>query len=452
MSQTQNDKATDALRPRTDWGAIWLAAYRRTLRVSANQPIPSGREPVVNFLQSLVKKNKPAWQRLQALRAIRAELTRQGQSSPELDEIEQALRQRAAAEKAANTAQQELEPGDPGIIDPQAPWIIQKLRAELRVRHLALATETAYVTWITRFSQSARVATEQDWQAVTSQQVRDFLTQLAVEGNVAASTQNQAFSALLFVFRHILKKPLQADDVVRAKKPERLPLVLSPEEVQRLFLYFDGIDLLIARLLYGCGLRIKECLRLRIKDVDFAMNQIIVRDGKGQKDRVTLLPATIREELERHIEVRRRQHESDLANGQGVVFLPHALARKWPAAEREFAWQYVFAARRVSRDPRTGRMRRHHLHQDAMQDRFKMAVQAARIPKPATPHTLRHCFATHLLEAGVNIRTIQQLLGHKDVATTMIYTHVMRRGVSGIESPLDRLVGKMGSPATRKPK
>ncbi len=425
-------------RKTTDWAAIWLERYRKFLRLTAGQDIPGERETVVAFLRSLVNKDKPAWQRLQALRSIRVQLAKQGQSNPDLDEVEQKLKSFAATEKVEHPAVEDLGQGDPGVIDPNEPWMA-KFRAEVRVRHLALATESAYVNWLNRFSARFGIISQNDWQAVQNGQVRTFLTELAVDGNVSASTQNQAFSALLFVFKHILKKPLDSTDVVRAKKPERLPLVLAKEEIEKLFLFLYGIDLLIARLLYGSGLRIKECLRLRVKDVDFAQNHILIRDGKGQKDRVTLLPTTVRDELELWMETRRKQQATDIEAGHGRVFLPYALARKWPNAAIEFGWQYVFAANRLSRDPRSGKVRRHHLHSDALQSRFKSAVAAAGLRKPATPHTLRHCFATHLLEAGVDIRTIQQLLGHKDVATTMIYTHVMRHGVADVQSPLDRL-------------
>ncbi len=439
MSTTTRRSAASPAMTRDAWPAVWIARYRKFLKLRPNQPLVADRDHVIAFLRSLVQRNKPAWQRLQALEAIRAQISAQGHDIRHLDDVQTTLQRRVQTEHSALAAANDLPPGEPGPVDPNEPWVAQQLRAELRTRHLSLSTELAYVNWVQRFSARWGVASEQDWKVVASVQVRTFLTELAVQGNVAASTQNQAFSALLFVFKHILKRPLDAKDVVRAKRPERLPLVLSQDEIEQVFARLHGTDLLIARMLYGAGLRIKECLRLRVKDVDFGMQHILVRDGKGQKDRVTLLPALVHDELQQRIEYRQRQHQADLAAGTGRVFLPFALARKWPNADREFGWQYIFAAQRLSRDPRSGTFRRHHVHKDALQARFKAAVTAAGIAKPATPHTLRHSFATHLLEAGVDIRTIQQLLGHKDVATTMVYTHVSRRGVTGVQSPLDRL-------------
>ncbi len=424
-----------------DWNAVWVGEYRKFSRVACHQPVPGGRDAVIDFLKSLKARNKAAWIRLQALRAIRTQLRSQGLPDDELDEVQLRLKQVADGERKDRVVL-ELGPGEPGVIDPNEPWVIQLLRTELRVRHLSLATEKAYAQWITRFSGRYNLRTEADWLAVGSFQVREFLSQLAVDGKVAASTQNQAFSALLFVFTHILKRDLDANDVIRAKRPERLPMVLAEEEIEQLFSFMEGTELLMCRMLYGTGMRSNECLRLRIKDIDFSMNQILLHSAKGAKDRAAILPDCVRDELAQRIERRRRQHEQDVADGYGAVYLPFALARKYPNAEREFGWQYFFSALRLSRDPRSGRVRRHHLHKDWLSERFKVAVKAARLSKPATPHTLRHSFATHLLEAGVDVRTIQQLLGHKDLKTTMIYTHVMRSGVTGVMSPLDRLNSK----------
>jgi integron integrase len=338
--------------------------------------------------------------------------------------------------------------GEPGLIDPSEPKMVQRLRTELRVRHLALKTEKAYVQWVVRFIERFSIAADSDWSEVGSDQVKTFLTELAVEGKVAASTQNQALSALLFVFKNLLDRKLAIVDAVRAKKPQRLPVVLSPSEIEQVFLMLQGNDLLMGRLLYGTGMRGKELVRLRVKDLDFERDQIVIRDGKGQKDRVTLLPELIRDELIELVERRRRLHELDLAAGQGAVYLPLALAKKYPKAATQFGWQYVFAADRLSRDPRSGAFRRHHVHDDTFSNAFKLARNTSRLRKPATPHSLRHSFATHLLESGIDIRTVQQLLGHKDVNTTMIYTHVLRDGVARVKSPLDSLV----SPTSRKPR
>jgi integron integrase len=272
------------------------------------------------------------------------------------------------------------------------------------------------------------------------QEVTHFLSALAVEKHVSASTQSQALSALLFLYRDVLGQELPwLHDVVRAKRPQRLPVVLSRTEVRELLKHLQDEKWLMATLLYGTGLRLMECLRLRVKDVDFARNQITVREGKGNKDRLTMLPTAVKEPLARHLERVREQHERDLTNGFGRVFLPDALERKYPNANREWGWQWVFPAAQISVDPRSKARRRHHLHESVLHRAIKEATRRARIPKPVSCHTLRHSFATHLLEDGYDIRTVQELLGHKDVSTTMIYTHVLNRGGQGVHSPADRL-------------
>jgi integron integrase len=272
-----------------------------------------------------------------------------------------------------------------------------------------------------------------------TRQVKMYLEHLAIERHVAPSTQNQAFSALLFAYTKVYEKKLgDLSETARAKGDTRLPVVLTVDEVERLLARLTGISLLVAQLLYGSGLRLLEALRLRVKDVDFGFGQIVVRDTKGNEDRVTFLPDTIRSRLEEQIERARLQQAADLAAGHGRVWLPYALAEKYPNADRAFEWQYVFPATRLSVDPRSGVVRRHHLDESTIQKDVKKAVKAAGIRKPASCHSLRHSFATHLLEAGTDIRTVQELLGHKDVSTTMIYTHVLNRpGLSG-KSPLDR--------------
>jgi integron integrase len=269
-------------------------------------------------------------------------------------------------------------------------------------------------------------------------EVTAFLTYLAAKANVAASTQNQALSALLFLYREVLQQQIGwLDNVERAKKPARLPVVLTRAEVREIFSYLNGTTKLMAGLLYGSGLRLMECVRLRVKDVDLGYLTITVRDSKGGKDRVTMLPTNLAQALQRHLLKRRSQHEQDLADGFGGAHLPHALARKYPNADRQWMWQYVFASPRLSIDPRAGEKHRHHIAESILQRAVKEAISRAGINKPATCHTLRHSFATHLLERGYDIRTVQELLGHKDVSTTMIYTHVLNRPGIGVKSPLD---------------
>jgi integron integrase len=270
-------------------------------------------------------------------------------------------------------------------------------------------------------------------------EVEAFLTHLAVNEHVAASTQNQAFSALLFLYREVLHQDLGPIDALRAKKPKRLPTVLTREEVRRVLDQLSGTHQLMAKLLYGSGLRLMECLRLRVKDLDFAQRAIIVRDGKGEQDRVTMLPDSLIAPLQEHLQRVKRLHQEDLAKGYGTVYLPDALAEKYPNAGREWGWQYVFPADRLSVDPRSGTVRRHHMDESTVQRAIRAAAKAAGIPKPVSPHTFRHSFATHLLENGYDIRTVQELLGHKDVRTTMIYTHVLQRGGRAVRSPLDFL-------------
>lgn len=310
------------------------------------------------------------------------------------------------------------------------------VRLRLRARHYSLRTERAYVGWIRRFilANGKRHPRE-----MGGPEVELFLSRLASEGNVAASTQNQALAALLFLYREVLRVQLPwMEDVVRAKKPRKLPSVLSQEESRRILLRMDGVCWLLASLLYGTGMRLMEVLRLRVKDVDFARGEIIVRNGKGGKDRRTVLPRSLVEPLQRQIERARLLHAKDVAEGFGRVWLPNALARKYPNAPLEFGWQYVFPAERRSRDPRDGTERRHHVDDAVLSRAIKRACQQCGIVKPVSAHTLRHSFATHLLEAGYDIRTVQELLGHKDVATTQIYTHVLGRGASAVLSPLDR--------------
>jgi integron integrase len=320
---------------------------------------------------------------------------------------------------------------------PPKPRLLDRVRAALRARHGSRRTEEAYVAWIRRyiFFHGKRHPAEMGAPEVTR-----FVTSLAVEGQVAASTQNQALCALLFLYREVLGVGLPwLDGIVRAKRPERLPVVLTRDEVRAVLQRLEGAPWLMACLLYGAGLRVLECCRLRVQDVDFAANRIVVRGGKGDKDRVTMLPAMTKADLATHLEAARAQHADDVAASAGWVALPTALARKYPNAGREWVWQWVFPATRIYRDRDTGQLRRHHLHESVLQRAVKRAVRQAGMAKRASPHTLRHSFATHLLEDGHDIRTVQELLGHRDVSTTMIYTHVLNRGPAAVRSPADRM-------------
>ena len=315
------------------------------------------------------------------------------------------------------------------------PRLLDQVREVIRMRHYSIRTEQAYVQWVRRFIlfHDKRHPREMGAPELTA-----FLSDLAVQRNVAASTQNQALHAILFLCRDVLKIDLPwLDEVQRAKKPQRLPVVFTREEVKALLAQLQGTTWLMAMLTYGSGLRLLECLRLRVKDVDFHYKQLLVRDAKGQKDRVTMLPKSLVDPLRTHLARVRQLHEIDLREGFGRVYLPHALAAKYPSADREWGWQYVFPSSRRSIDPLSGSERRHHAPEDALQRAVRQAIRKANIVKPGSVHTLRHSFATHLLESGYDIRTVQELLGHADVKTTMIYTHVLNRGGRGVVSPID---------------
>ncbi|MDI7261587.1 MAG: integron integrase [Thermodesulfobacteriota bacterium] len=319
------------------------------------------------------------------------------------------------------------------------PWeqTLEEVKNAIRLRHFSLSTEKTYLGWIARFK---TYLGDRLPNLLEADDVKKYLTHLALQGRVSASTQNQAFNALLFLYRHILHKEVgNLASVVRAKRKMNLPTVLSRNEVKKLLSFLDQPYLLMAQLMYGCGLRLMECLRLRIKDVDFENDLLMVRSGKGEKDRALMIPGKIREELSKHVASVKEVHDQDLKMGYGEVSLPDALEKKYPGAPKEWGWQWMFPAEKLSVDPRTGKVMRWHIYPSAIQRAIKEAVMKTNLPKVASCHTLRHSFATHLLEAGHNIRTIQELLGHKHVNTTMIYTHVIRKKPSEIKSPLDGL-------------
>ena len=318
---------------------------------------------------------------------------------------------------------------------PSPPRLLDQVRDRIRLKHYSIRTEETYVDWIRRFILFHGKRHPREMGAA---EVEAFLTHLAVRGRVSASTQNQAKSALLFLYKEVLGEALPwLDNIQNAKRPARMPVVLTVGEVRAVLDGVEGTGGLILKLLYGTGMRILECLRLRVKDVSFIKREIVIREGKGFKDRMTMLPVVLVEPLQAHLRRVEALHVSDLKEGYGEVYLPYALERKYPKAAREWGWQYVFPSIKRSVDPRSGAIRRHHADEQNIQRIMRRAVRAAGIAKPATPHTLRHSFATHLLEAGYDIRTVQELLGHSDVSTTMIYTHVLNRGGRGVLSPLD---------------
>ena len=320
---------------------------------------------------------------------------------------------------------------------PAAPRLLDQVRARLRVKHYAYSTEKTYCDWIKRF---ILWSGKRHPREMGAPDVEAYLSHLATDREVSASTQNQALHSILFLYKEVLGVDLPwLDAVTRARPSKRLPCVLSRSEVAALLANTSGTPGLVVRLLYGTGMRLMECLRLRVKDVDFAGHNVFIRAGKGDKDRTVMLPQALVEPLKARLAVRRKMHDLDLARGMADVELPFALERKYPNAGREFGWQYIFAAEGYSTDPRSGAVRRHHIHEKTIQRAVKDAARMARIEKPAHPHLLRHSFATHLLEGGADIRTVQELLGHSDVSTTMIYTHVVARGGNGTISPLDRL-------------
>ena len=323
----------------------------------------------------------------------------------------------------------------PGVVPNPKARLLDQVREVIRVKHYSIRTEEAYVQWIKRFIFFHGKRHPREMGAT---EIEVFLTDLAVQRKVSSSTQNQALNALVFLYKEVLDIDLGEFAAVRAKRPNRLPVVLTKAETAKLLAAMKpGTIGLMARLLYGTGMRLMECVRLRVKDVDFGYGQIMVRDGKGLKDRVTVLPGKLREPLRVHLEQVRLLHRQDLARGGGQVYLPFALSRKYPNAKRAWSWQYVFPAAKLSVDPRSQEVRRHHVQEKNLQNAVKMAVRKAGVTKPASCHTLRHSFATHLLENGSDIRTVQELLGHKDVSTMMIYTHVLNKPGIGVKSPLD---------------
>jgi len=314
-------------------------------------------------------------------------------------------------------------------------FLIERVRDLIRLKHYSIRTEKSYLSWIMRYF---LFHNKRDPKEMANPEIEAFLSHLAVDLKISASTQNQAFNALLFLYKEVLKKDLDDSiDAIRAKKPKRLPTVMTKDETMKVIGAIPADHQLMIRLIYGGGLRLMECLRLRVKDIDFENNQILIRDAKGMKDRVTILPDSIKLSLREHLERVKLLHQNDISRGYGRVYLPYALERKYPNASLDWGWQYVFPAKSLSKDPRTGEIRRHHIHENSLQKAVKTAVRLVGITKPVNVHSFRHSFATHLLEANYDIRTVQELLGHNDVSTTMIYTHVLNKPGISVKSPLD---------------
>ena len=321
--------------------------------------------------------------------------------------------------------------------NPKKPKLLDEVRDVMRLHHYSIHTERTYCDWIKRFVLFHKMASREDLKNGEAK-IEKFLTHLAIDENVSASTQNLAMNALVFLYKHVLKEPLDKEiNAVRAPKKVTVPVVMTREEVAQVILLMEGTPQLVVKLLYGSGLRISEAVRLRIHDIDFEMKQVTVRSGKGDKDRITTFPSSIAPLLHNHLSRVRMLHDKDLAEGYGTVYLPHALVRKYPKAEKEWGWQYVFPARDLSTDPRGGMIQRHHIDPGVINKAIKSAAKKAGLTKRISAHTFRHSFATHLLQRGTDIRTIQALLGHNDVSTTMIYTHILHQGGYGVPSPLD---------------
>lgn len=426
------------------WMPRWLEEFARS-HPECNGSFRFSDPDVLKFLQQLRDRKIPSWQRLQAARTLewyqtlvlRDSLVDFSHYKLKLQEMADKERR---AKLPANSPLQEDEgmdgEGRPGVIDPAEPKPVQALRARMRVLHHPISTENAYAGWINRL---VLHLDDENLEKYGEEQLGEFLTELAVVREVTAGTQNQALCVILFYYQNVLGKDIHFINRVRAKESNHLPVVLSQDEIRALLPNFLGVFSVMARLMYGAGMRHRECRTLRVKDLHFDTGHIVIRNGKGQKDRVTVLPKLVSEKLKDQIRQARIVHDMDLQEGFGRVYLPFALSRKYPNADREFMWQYVFPSRQRSRDPRSGIIRRHHVHERSFAQAMQRALRLSGIEKPATPHTLRHSFATHMLENGADIRTVQEILGHKDVKTTMIYTHVMNRPGLVVESPLDRL-------------
>ena len=439
------------------WFPKWLAGYAQHHQLNQNH-LPIRTPLVLSFLRSLRDANIPPWRRLQAAQALssyqRHVLAKQDVNfQPFINKLTQLSRLDDHREFESDHHVPSTPPnnhrntppphtivvpgeGHPGLINQKQPQVIQQMTRTLRMLHHPKSTEVAYLGWIRRF---IRHLDDENLQRYGEPEIGEFLTDLAVTQHVTAGTQNQALAACLFLYQKVLGRDLRFIHTIRAKSSQYRPVVLTKREVNEILLRLTGRNRMMFLLMYGSGLRHRECRTLRCKDICFESGQIVVRNGKGMKDRITVLAECITGELKHQLQAVRCLHQDDLHHGFGRVYLPFALARKYPNVDRDIGWQYIFPSRQLSKDSRSGVIRRHHVHEATFARGFKKAVAYTDITKPAVPHTLRHSFATHLLEDGADIRTVQELLGHKDVQTTMIYTHVMNRPGIAVLSPSDRL-------------
>ena len=421
------------------WARIW---FSKLMGFHNIEPAKAERwdfsaEQMISFLRHKRDANTPAWKRLKILEAVmNFRVVVQRRDIDFLVPIRNKMKEIILIERARENTESNVEQ-PVGYINPKECDAIQQFRIRLRRFGLKKRTESSYVGKVKAFMAARGLSCLADFERITSADVEAHLTDLAVDGDVAPSTQNAAFHGLLKFFELVLEREMGKIEAIRAKKQKYIPTVMSPEEISSVLAGLAGQHLAIAKLLYGCGMRISEAIRLRVKDLDFANGLIEIHQSKGYHSRTVPMPQELVEPLRRFLRLRKVQHEHDLAEGMASVWLPHALSVKWPNAHRELRWQYLFASARRSRDPRSRRWHRHHIHFDTFARHLRKAVEGAGILKHITSHTFRHCFATHLLRSGTDIRTIQQLLGHQDVATTMIYTHVV--GCAEVVSPLDRL-------------
>ncbi len=421
------------------WAKIWFKQLSQFHQRDARQDWEFGAEDVIAFLRSKRDAGMPAWKRLKVIRGLMfyRRLVVQ-KPDDDLVPLHEKMEQIILIERARDGGYDTIEEAV-GKINPNESDAIQAFRRALRRTGKALRTENAYVSKVKAFMTARGLTCLADFGAIGAVDVEAHLTDLAVDGNVSASTQNGAFHGLLSFFTLVLERDMGRIEAIRASKGKQIPTVMSAREVSSVLDELQGVHLVIAKLLYGCGMRISEAIRLRVKDLDFDNRRVEIHQSKGGKSRVVPMPEELVAALKRYVASRRTLHEHDVADGTASVWLPHALSKKYPSAHREFRWQYLFASARFSKDPRTGELHRHHLHEDTFPTHLRKAVEAAGLTKHVTSHTFRHCFATHLLWSGTDIRRIQTLLGHSDIKTTMIYTHVDNRCGPVVVSPLDRL-------------